>query len=62
MTKEEKNRMAVRAMAVACFKAPIREGETYDDAMDSIVAKMEGSWPAQAAKIKEVVHKDGASA
>ena len=45
MTGEERNRIAVRAMAVASFNAPVREGETREQAMDQIVAKMEGRWP-----------------
>lgn len=57
-TKEDKNRMAVRAMAVAMFNAPVREGETHEDAMDAIVKKMEGSWPAAIG----VVEQDGAGA
>lgn len=45
MTQAEQNRIAVRALAVAMFDVPVREGETHEDAMDAIVKKMEGRWP-----------------
>lgn len=48
MTKEEQNRIAVRALAVTSFNAPIRkDDETRDQAMDAIVAAMEGKWPVE---------------
>lgn len=53
MTKEEQNRIAVRAMAVTTFNAPIRKGETRDQATDAIVAAMEGTWPVEAREIKK---------
>ena len=62
LTTEQKNRIAVRAMAVACFNAPIREGETNDDALNAIVKKMEGSWPVHAQKVKAIVEDRAATA
>jgi hypothetical protein len=49
MTGEERNRIAVRAMAVTAFNAPIRrsDGGDREKAIGEIVATMEGRWPVQ---------------